>query len=155
MDFTIRKATIEDAQAIGDMIKEFQVYLSKLGDSTDFNFNAEAYATEGFGPSPSFSGFVAESAGEVIGYLLYHFGYDTDLAQRLVFVIDLYVKGTWRQRGVGRALMQSVTDIGRVHGAKSLIWSVYRPNVQAIDFYKSLGARTIDLEFMEMKIGDS
>jgi ribosomal protein S18 acetylase RimI-like enzyme len=152
MDFTIRNARIEDAGAIGAMIKEFQVYLSALGDTTDFNFNAEAYAKEGFGPSPAFSGFVAEGEEEVIGYLLYHFGYDTDLAQRLVFVIDLYVKKTWRQHGIGRALMQSVTEAGRAHGAKNLIWSVYKPNLQAINFYKNLGARTIDLEFMEMDI---
>jgi ribosomal protein S18 acetylase RimI-like enzyme len=152
MDFTIRKATINDAPSIGEMIKEFQVYLRDLGDPTDFNFNGETYATEGFGPSPAFSGFVAEYKEEVVGYLLYHFGYDTDQAHRLVFVIDLYVTETCRQLGIGRALMQSVTDTGRVHGAKSLIWSVYKPNVQAIDFYKGLGARTIDLEFMEMDI---
>jgi ribosomal protein S18 acetylase RimI-like enzyme len=105
MHAVIRRATAADAHAIGALAKEFQAYLRALGDRTQFEFTAETYLRDGFGPHPAF--LVAELDGEVIGYLLYHFGYDTDRAMRLLHVIDLYVQASKRRRGIGEALMRA------------------------------------------------
>jgi len=153
MDFAIRAATREDAPAIGTLIGEFQRYLSELGDPTDARFGESAYLTDGFGESSAFSGLVAESSKGVVAYLLYHFGYDTDRAERLVFVIDLYVQREWRHHGIGEALMQAAAAAGRAYGAKTMIWSVSKLNTPAIAFYERLGATKInDLNFMQMNI---
>ena len=145
----IRKATAADARAIGELAKEFQEYLRALGDRTQFEFTAETYLRDGFGPHPAFAGLVAELDGEVIGYLLYHFGYDTDRAMRLMHVIDLYVHEAKRRRGVGEALMREAATICREAGGRELIWSVFIPNRLAFQFYERLGAKRIqELEFM-------
>jgi ribosomal protein S18 acetylase RimI-like enzyme len=120
-----------------------------MGDRTDFEFTAETYLRDGFGPNPAFSGLVAELDGRVIGYLLYHFGYDTDRAMRLMHVIDLYVHASERRRGAGEALMRAAAGICREAGGRELIWSVFSPNKLAFRFYERLGAQRIkELECM-------
>ena len=125
------------------------MYLRGLGDRTPVEFTAETYRRDGFGPHAAFTGLVAELDGEVVGYLLYHFGYDTDRAMRLMFVIDLYVQGAKRKRGIGEALMRAAAQICREAGGRELIWSVFVPNKLAFQFYERLGAKYIqELTFM-------
>ena len=82
MALIIRPALASDAQSIGNLARQFASYLSELGDLTDFKLTANAYLRDGFGTKPAFAGLVAEDQGKVIGYLLYHFGYDSDRANR-------------------------------------------------------------------------
>ena len=149
MNTMIRNATAADAHPIGELAREFQGYLQALGDRTQFEFTAETYLRDGFGPNPAFSGLVAELDGEVIGYLLYHFGYDTDRAMRLMHVIDLYVQESHRRRGTGEALMRTAARICQEAGGRELFWSVFTANKLAFQFYERLGAKCIhELKFM-------
>jgi ribosomal protein S18 acetylase RimI-like enzyme len=150
----IRPAIAGDADRIGQLAQQFAAYLRALGDTAAFQFDAQAYLRDGFGPAPAFSGIVAESGGFVIGYLLYHPGYDTDHAIRLLHIVDLYVEEGFRGRGAGRALMERVATIGQQEGAKGLLWSVYSPNLAAAEFYQRLGARYVrglDLMYLEIE----
>jgi hypothetical protein len=85
---TIRPATQRDAEAVGRMAIEFQQYIDGLGDepweSTSAKLTAEVFLRHGFGERPWFFGLIAELQGEPAGYLLYHFGYWTDDALRLL-----------------------------------------------------------------------
>jgi ribosomal protein S18 acetylase RimI-like enzyme len=145
----IRAATHDDAEAVGELAQQFADYLHGLGDPTDFQLNAETYLRDGFGANPAFSGLVAELDGKVAGYLLYYFGYDTDHAQRIVYVCDLYVHESGRRHGAGRALMQAAANLCREAGGHGLLWSVYKPNQLAFAFYERLGAKHVkELEFM-------
>src|SRR5712672_1358383 len=151
MELTIRSALATDAAAVGSLAKQFASYLRSLGDETDFKLTAEAYLRDGFGLRPAFEGLVAEEDGEVVGYLLYHFGYDSDGAFRNLHVADLYVDSKDRNKGVGKALMTAAAKIAREAGAPELIWSVYHANELATAFYERLGARRItDVFFMKL-----
>jgi ribosomal protein S18 acetylase RimI-like enzyme len=151
MTFIIRPALAGDAHAIGNLAQQFAGYLRSLGDPTDFKLTAETYLGDGFGATPAFAGLVAEDQGTVIGYLLYHFGYDSDKAARNLHVVDLYVDPAVRTRGVGTALMSHAAGIAREAGAQELIWSVFHPNTLAIGFYEKLGAvRITDVFFMNL-----
>lgn len=153
MNFIIRPATPEDAYAIGELSKEFSDYLRALGDPSELSFGTEAYLRDGFGPNPAFAGLVAEREGDILGYLLYHQGYEMDEATRIFHVIDLYVRERYRRQGVGRALMGAAAKICRHLGGTQLFWSVYIPNKPAFAFYESLGARyTKDLKFMRLDV---
>jgi ribosomal protein S18 acetylase RimI-like enzyme len=153
LSLRIRPALAADADSIGRMAQQFAAYLRTLGDTTDFQFDAQAYLRDGFGPRPAFFGFVAEINDQIVGYLLYHHGYDTDHAVRLLQIIDLYVEESMRGQGAGRALMEAAVSIGRQEEARWLLWSVYHRNKTAIDFYQRLGARFLeDIDFMYLEI---
>lgn len=123
------------------MAMDFANYLRSLGDKTNFQFNAKTYLRDGYGRNPAFKGLVAELDGHAVGYLLYHYGYDTDRATRIVHIVDLYVRENYRRRGVGQALMERARAISREAGAGRLFWSVFVPNLTARRFYPRLGAR--------------
>ena len=147
----IRPALASDAQSIGNLARQFATYLGELGDLTDFNLNAHAYLRDGFGTKPAFAGLVAEDQGKIIGYLLYHFGYDSDRAARNMHVVDLYVDRATRNQGVGKALMTAAAGIARETSAEEMIWSVYQSNAIAATFYEKLGAQRItDVFFMKL-----
>ena len=146
---TIRPATANDAKAIGKLAEQFNRYLRHLGDTVEFHLTVETILQDGFGDNPAFAGLVAEQHDVIVGYLLYHFGYDTDLAIRLLHVIDLYVDEDIRRQGVGKELMTVAAKICREAGGKQLFWSVFVQNKLAAFFYEMLGARYIsDLRFM-------
>src|ERR671937_136814 len=111
MTVAIRAATMSDAEAIGRLAAEFQDYLRSLGDRTEFDFGASHYVRDGFGEDPAFAGLVAESGDAVVGYLLYHDGYE----------IDLYVQAAWRRQGIGESLMRRAAEVGRARGAQLML----------------------------------
>jgi len=151
MTFAIRPALASDAPAIGSLANQFASYLRSLGDPTDFKLTADAYSRDGFGLRPAFEGLVAEEQGRVVGYLLYHFGYDSDGAFSNLHIVDLYVDARVRKQGVGRGLMKQAAAVARASGAKEMVWSVYKANELAAAFYESLGAQKItELFFMRL-----
>jgi len=153
MNFVISPAEAADAESIGQLAGEFIDYLRSIGDTDEQMFDAEAFLRDGFGANPAFSGIVAESDGEIFGYLLYHQGYDADYAARTLHVVDLYVRENERGQGIGRALMKEAGEICRAFGGKQLFWAVYKPNKAAINFYERLGARfTRNLLFMRLDV---
>jgi GNAT superfamily N-acetyltransferase len=153
MNFIIRPAEPQDAQSVGGLAKEFVDYLRSIGDADEPCFDAKAFLRDGFGANPAFSGIVAESEDEILGYMLYHPGYDADYAIRTLHIVDFYVRERWRGRGIGRALMKRAGEICRSSGGKQLFWAVFEPNKLAINFYERLGARfTKDLLFMRLDV---
>jgi len=153
MTITIRPATAYDAVEIGQLAEQFAAYLRSLGDPTDFKFDADTYLRDGFGPNPAFAGLVAEADDQVVGYLLYHFGYDTDQAIRIMHVVDLYVREDRRSQGVGTALMREAARVCQATGGRALLWTVYAPNKLAARFYERLGADYIeDLKLMVWRL---
>jgi len=155
MSISIRAATAADAERVINLYDEFTQYLLALGveDDADCNLTPEIYRRDGFGPNPAFFGLIAESDGEVFGYLLYHFGYDTELADRVMYILDLYVTQAQRMRGAGASLMAHAKSICRDANATEILWSVYKPNQAARKFYQHLGAEIIDdLDYMYLKV---
>ncbi len=152
MPITVRPACANDAQDIGKLALQFAEYLRGLGDQTEFKLNADRYLRDGFGKRPAFSGIVAENGGTVIGYLLYHFGYDSDAAAPNLHIVDLYVEPKARNKGAGTALMKAAAGMAVKVGAQELIWSVYILNSLASSFYEKLGAERItEVFFMKLR----
>jgi GNAT superfamily N-acetyltransferase len=85
----------------------------------------------------------------VVGYLLYHDGYDTDAACRILMVVDLFVTQAVRRSGAGTALMREAREIAVSRGARQIVWTVYERNEEALRFYERIGGRYVqDLRLM-------
>ena len=155
MNITIRPTTPEDAEAIMRLEQEFVDYLISIGDTNPTSLSVETYLRDGFGAEPAFSGIVAETVGEIIGYLLYHPGYDIDRGGRIFYVLDLFVTAKARRKGTGRVLMEAMADICRRAGGTELLWGVFLKNKLSLDFYESLGAKYLhqsDMGYMHWRV---
>jgi ribosomal protein S18 acetylase RimI-like enzyme len=151
--YSIRKAVREDAESVEKLERDFSIELGTLGIQGNSSFNAECYLRDGFGPNPAFSGLVADSGTELLGYLLYHLGYEVSDAARILYVIDLYVSRDARRLGVARALMAEAVNVCRDLGGSQVCWSVYESNAPAFRFYERIGASyTNDERLMNLSV---
>ena len=153
MTLSIRSLTPEDAAAVERLYQQSAAYLRSLGDETDFRFSAQVYRRDGFGAKATFCGIGAVLNDQLVGYLLYTFGYDTDRAVRYLFVLDLLVEEQVRKQGIGKALMNEATLLCRAAGGSELFWLVYDKNEGAKRFYRKLGAEEVgDLQPMHLRL---
>ena len=79
-----------------------------------------------------------------MGFALFFHNYSTFLAQRGIYLEDLFVRPEARGKGVGFALLRALARIAVERGCGRLEWAVLDWNQLAIDFYKRIGARPLD-----------
>jgi GNAT superfamily N-acetyltransferase len=139
--FTLRPAAPADVRVILDFIRALAEY-ERLAH--------ECIATEAslretlFGAQPAAEVVLAFAGDEPAGFALWFESYSTFLAKPGIYLEDLFVYPPHRGRGLGRRLLQHLAqaaverDYGRVE------WSVLDWNVDAIGFYRSLGAELLD-----------
>ena len=136
----IRFAAEADVPAIYGLIVELAVYERE----PDAVVITEAdLLRDGWGPRPLFTCLVAEDAGRVCGFALYHPTYST-WAGRSLYLEDLYVQPAHRGRGVGTALLARVAGEAGRQGCARLDWSVLTWNEPALRVYERIGAVRMD-----------
>lgn len=96
---------------------------------------------DGFGRRRAFRAFVAEMDGRVAGYASFVSGYNSDIAVRELWMLDLYVVPSARGRGIGRALVKAIAREAVRRRLTCLEWGVRGSNTRARRFYRRLGAR--------------
>ena len=152
----IRPAEKSDADLVISLYQQFDNYLRGLTPNVTIEerlFDAERYRTDGFGENPAFWGFVAEDGDEAVGYLMYYFGYDSERAYRTMHLLDIFIAEKHRSHGIGRELMKRAVEICKESNVKEIVWSVYKPNRGAHDFYEKLGAEIDDdADYMYLEV---
>lgn len=94
-----------------------------------------------FGDRPAAEVLIAELDGEPVGFALYFHNYSTFLAQRGIYLEDLFVRPAYRGRGIGHALLVHLAGIAVERKCGRLEWAVLDWNESAIGFYQRLGAQ--------------
>ncbi|HEX2723146.1 MAG TPA: GNAT family N-acetyltransferase [Gemmatimonadaceae bacterium] len=97
-----------------------------------------------FADPPAAEVIIASISGTPMGFALFFHNYSTFLAQRGLFLEDLFVKPEARGRGIGDALLASLAHLAVNRNCGRLEWSVLDWNDLAIGFYKRIGARAMD-----------
>lgn len=85
-------------------------------------------------------GLVAEADGQVVGLAVWFLNYSTWRGRHGIYLEDLYVTPEYRGRGLGRSLLAALAGVCIEHGYARLEWSVLDWNIDAINFYRALGA---------------
>jgi GNAT superfamily N-acetyltransferase len=136
-DLQIRPATARDAAIILDMIAALADYeqLAHAVTATEQTIRESL-----FGAHPAAEVVIASVGGEPAGFALFFHNYSTFLAQRGLYLEDLFVKPAYRGRGIGRALLEHLAAIAVERNCGRFEWSVLDWNEPAIGFYKKLGA---------------
>jgi GNAT superfamily N-acetyltransferase len=97
-----------------------------------------------FSSPPAAEVIIARVDGEPMGFALFFHSYSTFLAQRGIYLEDLFVKPAARGQGVGFALLSELARIAVERNCGRLEWAVLDWNQLAIDFYKRIGAVPLD-----------
>lgn len=97
-----------------------------------------------FGERPGAEVLIADWHGEPAGFALYCHNFSTFLGRRGLWLEDLFVEPTHRGHGIGKALLVRLAAIAVERGCGRLEWSVLDWNVDAIGFYRALGAVPMD-----------
>ncbi|XP_076829540.1 thialysine N-epsilon-acetyltransferase-like [Brachyhypopomus gauderio] len=143
MELSIRAATLEDCKDISRMILELAVY-EKVEDQV--KITQKDLEQDGFSKNPFFHAVIAEVPEEhrtkdghtKIGYSLYFYTYSS-WKGRAVYMEDLYVMPEFRGKGIGKALMSKVAQLGLAAGCTQLNFAVLDWNRPSLDFYLSQG----------------
>ena len=134
---TVRPARREDADAISRLVVALADF-EKL-DPPDEVAMARLLE-DAFRPNPRVEIFLAQKAGEVVGYAFVFETYSTFLALPTLYLEDLFVLPEYRGAGVGKVMMKFLAAEALRRGCGRLDWTVLDWNENAIRFYEHLGA---------------
>ena len=137
----IRPAKREEVGIILNLIKELAEYERALDhvETTE----KELFSTI-FVENPKVFCDLVDVEGEIVGFAIWFLNYSTWQGRHGIYLEDLYVRSEFRGRGYGKALLQHLARVCEERGYGRFQWSVLDWNTPAIDFYKSLGAESMD-----------
>lgn len=137
----IRDATPGDVGLILGFIRALAEY-ERLADRVEAT--EERVRQSLFGPRPAAEVVIAEVDGQPAGFALFFHNYSTFLAQRGIYLEDLFVRPEHRGHGVGRQLLAHLARLAVERGCGRLEWAVLDWNEPAIGFYRRIGAVPMD-----------
>src|SRR6202795_4577623 len=105
---SIRFATFADAALLAKMIRELAEY-DRLGHEA--LVTEDVIARDGFGPRPRFRALIAEWDGAPAGYACFFDIYSTFQGRAGLFLDDLFVRPSFRQKGIGRMILGRLAKI--------------------------------------------
>ena len=152
MSITIRFAEQGDVATILRFVRELADY-ERAADkvvATDELLRAALFADP-----PQAEALIAEVDGAPVGMALFFHNFSTWTGWRGLYLEDLYVTPAARGAGVGKALLKRLARIATERGCARFEWSVLTWNTPAIDFYRSLGAETLEEWRINRVTGDA
>ena len=138
MTISIRPATPNDVPTVAFLIRALSQY-EKL--EHEVTMTEDRLRATMFGPRPYAEALLAEDDGKPVGFALFFHNYSTFLAQPGLYLEDLYVPESHRGKGIGKSLLVQLAKIAVERNCGRLEWAVLDWNVDAIGFYKKLGAK--------------
>ena len=140
-DPRVRPVTEADIPTIVTLVHDLAAY-EREPDSC--HLQPEQLRVALFGPQPALFGHVAEADGAVVGFALWFLNFSTWEGVHGIWLEDLYVHPDHRGSGLGRALLLTLAGIADERGYARVEWAVLDWNTPSIDFYRGLGAVSMD-----------
>ncbi len=141
MTFILRAAEPADCADIARLVQALAEF-EKLADQA--SATAADFRAQLFGDPPAAFAEVAERDGRVVGIAIWFFNFSTFACRRGLYVEDIFVEPDCRGLGIGRAFFVRLAQRARQAGCARMEWSVLDWNVDAIGFYRALGAVGMD-----------
>lgn len=134
MNPTIRRATVEDADAVAALFDRYRMFYQQPSDPE----LARRFIGERLQRGESVI-FLAEVGGKVAGFTQLFPSFSSVRAGRAFVLNDLYVDIAARRLGVARALLDAAADFARADGAIRLELETDPDNRTAQALYRHMG----------------
>ncbi len=135
----IRSAHPEDA---GDIVRLIKGLAEFEREPDAVKITEEDVIEHGFNEDQNLNYFgclMAEWDGKVVGFALYFFTFSTWEGRPVLYLEDIFILPEYRRRSVARELMVELAKIAVQRGCTRFEWAVLDWNVDAMDFYRSMG----------------
>lgn len=140
MEIKIRKTVKTDSEEIIRLIMELAKF-EKLTPPDEAG--QKRLLDDAFSDSPPFKILVAERNGKLLGYAFYLFTYSSFEAKRTLYLEDIFISESHRNKGIGKLFLDKLINIAKTNDCGRMEWAVLDWNVNAINFYENLGAREL------------
>jgi GNAT superfamily N-acetyltransferase len=145
---TIRAAIPTDIPLIQQFIRDLAEYERSPESAVA---TQQDLLRDGFGAEPKYRCVIAEWEGKPAGFAFFFYNYSTWQGRPGLYLEDLFVKPVFRGKGIGKALLLHLAKVAVDENCGRFQWQVLDWNTPAIDFYKSLGAKTMN-EWLTMRV---
>ncbi len=140
MELTFRYAGKKDKALILTFIRELAEYEKMLEEVTA----TEELLEEWIFNKQKAEVIFALCDGEEAGFALFFHNFSTFLGKAGIYLEDLYVKPEYRGFGIGKALLKRLGAVANERGYGRLEWWCLDWNKPSIDFYRSMGAKSME-----------
>ena len=150
--FSIRAATEEDVPLVLYFINELAIY-EKLHDrvvATEERIRRTLFGNPRFAEV-----IIGEEDGEPAGFALFFHNYSTFIGLPGIYLEDLFVKREHRGKGYGKSLLARLAKIAQDRQCGRVEWAVLDWNEPSINFYRRIGAISLDDWKMFRLTGDA
>jgi ribosomal protein S18 acetylase RimI-like enzyme len=130
---TIRRATIQDIEAIAALFNAYRVFYEQVSDIDKARAFLEARLTQNQSVI-----FLAEKTGRAVGFTQLYPIFSSVSMQEMYLLNDLYVDVNERKQGIGEQLLVAAQELVRVNGFKGLSLETASDN-PAQKLYERLG----------------
>lgn len=167
MDIEIREARVADCPAMLDIYNDVvatstAIYCEDTAEPGYMRAYIKAREDDGFPV------FIAESAGEIIGYGSFA-GFRARPGYRFTVEHSVHVRKDCRGSGTGKALMRALIARAREDGYKVMIGAVDSDNAGSLEFHRRLGfeihsalhnvgrkfGRWLDMTFVTLQLSEN
>jgi GNAT superfamily N-acetyltransferase len=138
---TIREASKSDAPLILDFIRKKAAF---DGVPEWVEATVDTLSSELFGARPTAFVLFAEAEGQAVGFAIYFLTFSSFLARPGIWLDDLFVDESARDRGAGKALLAYLAKIAEERGYGRIEWVTADDNANGLAFYQRNGARVQD-----------
>jgi GNAT superfamily N-acetyltransferase len=137
----VRPATEADIELLFGFIRK----LAEYGDLADeVSATADDVRAALFGAKPIAEAVLAYWGSQPVGFALYSYTFSSFVGKKGIFIEDLYVEQSHRNKGIGKELLRYMARLGRTLGCGRIEWAVLNWNERAMEFYQDLGAVPMD-----------
>lgn len=137
----LRSMTPEDAPLVVSYIKELADYER---DPDAAVVTPEDILHFAFSDHPLIHVVMAEWGGNPAGFALWFFNFSTWEGKAGIYLEDLYIRPEYRRKGIGKALLIYLARIAVQNNCTRFVWQVLDWNEPSINFYRQMGAKTMD-----------